>query len=76
MFPITSVLSPCRHAGPRTKPGSSRSRGVILICGQDRRAVVAVLFTFSAVLWWLTSAIVTVFGALAASIVSEWPALN
>ncbi|GAQ85810.1 Vesicle transport protein [Klebsormidium nitens] len=57
------------HAGPRTKPGSSRSRGVILICGQDRRAVVAVLFTFSAVLWWLTSAIVTVFGALAASIV-------
>eukprot|EP00850_Spirogloea_muscicola_P013789 SM000095S25003 [mRNA] locus=s95:522214:524317:+ [translate_table: standard] len=53
---------------PQTRPGPGArarpSKGAVHICGQDRRIVVGALLAVSLLVWYLTSAIFTVFGAI------------
>ncbi|KAJ7529732.1 hypothetical protein O6H91_15G063400 [Diphasiastrum complanatum] len=47
-------------------------KGTVHICGRDRRYIISCIFAISALLWFLSSAFITVFGALAVGITLSW----
>ncbi|KAJ7283103.1 hypothetical protein O6H91_Y347500 [Diphasiastrum complanatum] len=66
--PLAAKLRAPITPGARGRP----LKGTIYICGRDRRFVVSSIFAISALLWFLLSSYVIVFGALAAGIIFSW----